>query len=134
MIDRVKKEEFGYSLVEVLAAILLLSIAIIPMVSMFDAGLEAASTSSNYDKARSLASTNLEAIKADSSKADGAGCLVPEEEPLKDCRIEAKTVKVASDSEASKFDSNGDLSMTKVKVVVEWGGDNKYAAVGVVGE
>ena len=32
-------EESGYSLVEVMASIVLLSIAIIPMVAMFDVGL-----------------------------------------------------------------------------------------------
>lgn len=58
------REEAGYSLVEVMASILLLSIAIIPMVGMFDAGLRAASTSGNYDKARALANLKLEEAKS----------------------------------------------------------------------
>lgn len=57
-------EESGYSLVEVLAAIMILSLAIIPMVGMFDAGLRAAATGGNFDKARALANEELENIRA----------------------------------------------------------------------
>lgn len=63
MIERIKNES-GYSLVEVLVAILILSVAIIPMVGMFDAGLRAASLSGDYDKARSLANRQLEQAKS----------------------------------------------------------------------
>ena len=58
------KDQAGYSLVEVVVSILLLSIAIIPMVAMFDAGLRASVLGSNYDKARTLANSNLEEVKA----------------------------------------------------------------------
>lgn len=54
------KDECGYSLVEVMVAIMLLSVAIIPMVSMFDAGLRAAALGGNYDQARSLANKQME--------------------------------------------------------------------------
>jgi len=40
------------------------SIAIIPMVSMFDAGLRAAVLGGNYDQARTLANEKLEEVKA----------------------------------------------------------------------
>src|SRR3712207_6842025 len=58
------KSESGYSLVEVMASIMILAIAIIPMVGMFDAGLNAASRGGNYDKARALANQQLEASKS----------------------------------------------------------------------
>lgn len=48
---------------EVMVSILLLSIAIIPMVGMFDAGLKTATTGSNYDKARAFANERLERTK-----------------------------------------------------------------------
>ena len=54
----------GYSLVEVMVAIMILAVAIIPMVSMFDAGLNAVVLGSNYDKARAIAGKELEEIKA----------------------------------------------------------------------
>jgi hypothetical protein len=57
-------EEFGYSLVEVMASIVIFAIAIIPMVGMFDMGLNSATTGSNYDKARALANQKLEQAKS----------------------------------------------------------------------
>ena len=66
------KTESGYSLVEVMASIMILSLAILPMVGMFDMGLNAASRGSNYDKARALANLRMEEAKSlpfDSSDA-----------------------------------------------------------------
>ena len=62
MISQLKKES-GYSLVEVLAAIMILTIALIPMVGMFDVGLRSATQGSNYDKARAFADQQLEPAK-----------------------------------------------------------------------
>lgn len=41
-----------------------LAVAIIPMVGMFEAGLRAATTSSDYDTARALANEKLEEVRA----------------------------------------------------------------------
>jgi prepilin-type N-terminal cleavage/methylation domain-containing protein len=57
-------EESGYSLVEVMASIMIFAIAIIPMVGMFDMGLNSATKGSNYDKARALANQKLEQAKS----------------------------------------------------------------------
>lgn len=43
---------------------MILAIAILPMVSMFDAGLRASAEGGNYDQARALANEKLEEIKA----------------------------------------------------------------------
>lgn len=59
MIERLRNES-GYSMVEVMVAIVILMVAIIPMFTMFDVGLRTATTSSNYDKARSLAQKHVE--------------------------------------------------------------------------
>lgn len=64
MIRKFLSDESGYSLVEVIVSVMLLSIAIIPMVGMFDAGLRAAVTGSNYDRARTLANSSMENVKA----------------------------------------------------------------------
>jgi prepilin-type N-terminal cleavage/methylation domain-containing protein len=61
--DRVRNEA-GYSLVEVMVAIMILAIAILPMVGMFDAGLRAATMGSSSDKARTLASEKLEEVES----------------------------------------------------------------------
>src|SRR5919107_4734780 len=58
------REEFGYSLVEVMVSIIILAVAIIPMVGMFDMGLNLAIKGSNYDKARALANLKLEQAKS----------------------------------------------------------------------
>ena len=57
------REESGYSLVEVMASIIILTLAILPMVGMFDMGLQTATRGSNYDKSRALANLKLEEAK-----------------------------------------------------------------------
>lgn len=56
-------QELGYSLVEVMVSIVLLSVAIVPMISMFDVGLETATRGGNYDKARAFATERVERAK-----------------------------------------------------------------------
>src|SRR5215218_10058821 len=56
--------ESGYSLVEVMASIIILALAILPMVGMFDMGLKSATKGSNYDKSRALANLKLEEAKS----------------------------------------------------------------------
>lgn len=58
------KAERGYSLVEVMVAIMVLTIAIVPMMSTFDMGLKLATKGSDYDKARALANLKLEEAKS----------------------------------------------------------------------
>jgi type II secretory pathway pseudopilin PulG len=57
------REEGGYSLVEVMVSIIILALAILPMVGMFDMGLESATRGSNYDKSRALANLKIEEAK-----------------------------------------------------------------------
>ena len=64
MLRRLLSEKAGYSLVEVMASIVILSIAIIPMVGMFDMGLTAAVRGSDYDKAHSLAKKQMEIVQS----------------------------------------------------------------------
>ena len=64
MLRKRLSEEFGYSLVEVMASIIILSLAILPMVGMFDMGLKSATAGSNYDKSRALANLKLEEAKS----------------------------------------------------------------------
>ena len=50
------KTEGGYSLIEVVVSIIILSIALLPMAGMFDMGINSATEDGKYDKARALAS------------------------------------------------------------------------------
>jgi Tfp pilus assembly protein PilV len=58
------REASGYSLVEVMVSIMLLTIAILPMAGMFDMGLNSTTKASKYDKARTLANMKLEEAKS----------------------------------------------------------------------
>ena len=49
---------------ESIIAIILLTLAILPMVSMFDMGLHGVTANSHYDKARTLANLKLEQAKS----------------------------------------------------------------------
>ena len=64
MLTKRIRGESGYSLVEVMASIIILSLAILPMVGMFDMGLKGATAGSNYDKSRALANLKLEEAKS----------------------------------------------------------------------
>ena len=64
MIRKRLKNESGYSLIEVMVSIMLLTIAILPMAGMFDMGLTSATKGSSYDKARALANLKMEEAKS----------------------------------------------------------------------
>jgi hypothetical protein len=61
---RLLKLESGYSLIEVLASVVLLTIAIVPLVGVFDSALKSTTVSSNYDKARALSDLKMEQAKS----------------------------------------------------------------------
>jgi prepilin-type N-terminal cleavage/methylation domain-containing protein len=149
------RDQAGYSLVEVMVSILLLSIAIIPMVGMFDAGLRAASTSGNYDTARAFANTKLEQAKSLSYpqvKTDfpRPGDTTPSPSPP--ATIDASTEPgvpggfsysvskryltppAPNDTSTSVTLTPGgtlDTGIIEVTVTVRWGG-NSYSTTGVV--
>jgi hypothetical protein len=54
----------GYSIVEVMVAIIVLTVAIVPMAGMFDVAIEAADASGEYDEARTCAVQKLEQAKS----------------------------------------------------------------------
>ena len=154
MIRKPVNEESGYSLVEVMVSIFILAIAIIPMVGMFDMGLNAATRGSNYDKARALANKQLEqaasfsygTVRTDFPNAPctfgGSGL----------CEVENLEVPVAEDpdgeydnfryairkqyvvpNDADGFDNaEDDSGMMQLTVEVGWGGvgfdDTTYTA------
>lgn len=141
-----------------MVAILLLSIAIIPMVSMFDAGLRAAVLGSNYDKGRAIASEELAEIQAlpfsspDPEPASGTAnsvveiytpsnvSPVPTPSPPADyactppvpsafaCRVKTEYVKDVSGIVAD----GSSRTMIQTTITVTWGGGGKYITTGLV--
>jgi prepilin-type N-terminal cleavage/methylation domain-containing protein len=149
------RDQSGYSLVEVMVSIMILAIAIIPMVSMFDAGLNAATKSSNYDKAWAFANQQLERAKtlpyADvrdnfpvPSSTPGAGGVynpssalsVPASAGLPSgstYTVAKQFVRVEQGvSSANMENSSTDSGMIRVTVTVNWQSNNSISVSGVV--
>lgn len=145
MIRRISGEA-GYSLTEVLAAIVILSIAIIPMVGMFDAGLRAASSSGNFDMARALANQKLEQAKSSSYDTVNASfpnntcTLTDADTNEKICANQTADVPsgLTSYSVKKRFVSrtletpSSNVGLMKITVTVSWGTSNSYSTTGVV--
>ena len=131
MIKRLKHES-GYSLVEVMVAIMLLGLAIIPMVGMFDAGLRAAVLGSNYDQARALASEKLEEVRAleyDEVEANYPpdGGPVSGNEGIFEYTVDTEYTNL----EGGAGESQG---MMEVSVTVTWDDSKEYKTTGLVAE
>jgi hypothetical protein len=124
---RTSRTEYGYSLVEVLAAIVVLTIAIIPMVSMFDAALLAVSASGDYGVARACAGQKLEQVRSLPYETVSGG--------LPGGTCEPSGFRYAFHEEfvnAELQEIQGDHGLTRVTVTVSWDGGDSYAATGVV--
>ncbi len=147
MFLKVLRTESGYSLLEVMVAILLLAVAIIPMVGMFDAGLRAATQGSDYDKARALANKQLETAKnlpyqdardsfpVDSSTPDAATGVYESSDQndadfpdftyrVRKAYVRLGTTDIVEDASA--------WTMMRVTVTVNWGSGKSYSTTGLV--
>jgi prepilin-type N-terminal cleavage/methylation domain-containing protein len=116
----------GYTLVEVMVAIVVLTIAIVPMVGMFDAALEAANASGDYDEARTCAVGKLEQVKSLPYETVEAG--------LQDgvCEPSGLGYEVATRPvDADLGDGSEGEGLTMVTVTVDSGG-SLYSVSGVV--
>ncbi len=121
------RDEAGYSMMEVLAAIVILSLAIIPMVGMFDAALRSAVLGGNYDKGRALANEKLEEAKA--LPYDGVVEVYPPGtrdcsgavEPGFDCEVRTA---YASLGNAAVVTGDRSGTMMQVTVTVSWDGSS----------
>ncbi len=130
--------ESGYSLVEVLAAIVILTLAILPLVGMFDAALRAAALGGNYDGARALANEKLEEVRAlPYAEPGGAADSVTEKYPpatpasgtegVFTYTVETKFV----DASLSNPGDSPPAPQMRVEVEVEWQG-RSYTTTGFV--
>jgi prepilin-type N-terminal cleavage/methylation domain-containing protein len=138
------REESGYSLVEVMVSIMILSLAIIPMVGMFDMGLNAASRSGDYDRARTLANEKLEEIRAlpynkPGSPSDSAVEKYPPGTPVADTQgkfTRTVTTKFFVENPTTQnFEEAANSPaqpMMRVTVTVNWPEGNSYTTTGFV--
>ena len=125
----VRKVESGYSLVEVMVAIVVLTFAILFMVGMFEAALRAATTSGDYDRAWACANQRLEQAKSLPYEVVKAG---PTEGV---CEPSGFGYAVGTQFVDQNLRNVGDdRGLMKVTVTVEWGDGNSYGVTGVVSE
>jgi len=118
--------DLGYSIVEVMVAIVVLTIAIVPMVGMFDAAIRAADASGDYDEARTCTIQALEQVKSLPYETVEAGLEDGVCEPS-DLEYEIATRPVGTDL----GDGSGDEGLTMVTVTVDSGGSS-YRVLGVI--
>lgn len=143
MSTKLLKNEAGYSLVEVMVAIMLMAIAIIPMVSMFDTGLKIATQGSDYDRARALANEKLEEIRAlpykspDPPAAGTANSVVEKYAPPgPGSSTEGKfTYNIQTryvDADLANPSNTPATPQMRVEVTVSWEEDKSYTTTGFV--
>ena len=110
-----------------MVAIVVLTVAIIPMVGMFEAAIRAANTSGDYDEARTCAVQKLEQVKSlpYETVEDGLPGGVCEPSGF------GYTVDVQPIG-PDLSDASGDEGISRVTVTVTWGGGGSYGVTGVV--
>jgi prepilin-type N-terminal cleavage/methylation domain-containing protein len=156
------KEERGYSLVEVIVSIVIFAVAILPMIGMFDMGLNAATAGSQYDKARTLANLKLEQAKSlpfatvknnfpetapTTTAYNGSGKYqsAPKTEPggnfpgfeyIIEKQYMAQPAQAPGSPSLDFGTSSTATSLIRVTVTVQWGEDNSksYTTFGLVAE
>ena len=124
-----REGESGYSLVEVMVAMVVLIVAILPMVDMFEAGLRAATTSGDYDGARACAGQRLEQAKSLPYEAVKS---MPSEGVCEASGFGYTVETRFVDTELQNPDE--DRGLMKVTVTVEWDGGGSYGVTGMVSE
>lgn len=120
-------EESGYSLVEVMVAIVVLTVAIIPMVGMLDAAIRATNASGDYDEARMCAVQKLEQVKSlpYETVVDGL--------PGGACEPSGFGYTIATQSIGADLrDGSGEDGLARITITVNWGSENSYSVAGVV--
>ena len=110
-----------------MVAMVVLTVAVVPMVGMFDAAIGAADASADYDKARTCAVQKLEHLKSIPYEAVEGG------PKAGDCNPSGFTYTVATQSIGTDLgDGSGETGLMMVTVTVDWDGDNSYVVSGVV--
>ena len=121
------KSAAGSSLVEVMVAMVVLTVAVVPMVGMFDAAIGAADASADYDKARTCAVQMLEHLKSLPYEAVQGGLQGGVCTPS-GFRYTIATRAIGPDL----GDDTGEEGLTMITVTVDWDGEDSYVVWGVV--
>ncbi len=157
------KNEAGYSLVEVMASIIVLAIGILPLIGMLNMGINSATKGGQYEKARALANLKMEEAKS-LSFAEVEGNF-PQEVPQAgntppyttvswingpggftgfQYRVEKHYMAQPETGEDGDVDPTQTFEesdppetatgLIRVTVIVQWGDGNTYTTYGLVGQ
>ena len=120
------KSAAGYSLVEVMVAMVVLTVAVVPMVGMFDAAIGAADASADYDKARTCAVQKLEHLKSLPYEAVQGGLQGGV------CNPSGFGYTIATRSIGTDLGDGSGEGLTMVTFTVDWDGEDSYVVSGIV--
>src|SRR5215210_3583277 len=152
MFRKLLKDEAGYSLIEVIVSIIILSIALLPMAAMFDMGITSATKGGQYDKARALANLKMEEAKSlsfatlrDNFPQTGNGTPYttvtwingPSGFTGFQYRVEKQYMTQPPSAPTSPFTfstSGTATGLIRVTVFVQWSDGNTYTTYGLVGQ
>jgi hypothetical protein len=110
-----------------MVAMVVLTVAVVPMVGMFDAAIGAADTSADYDKARTCAVQKLEHLKSLPYEAVEGGLQGGV------CNPSGFGYTIAAQSIGADLgDGSGEEGLTMITVTVGWDSENSYVISGVV--
>jgi hypothetical protein len=123
--------------VEVMMAITLLTIAIIPMIKMFDMGLHASTELGRYDQARGLANQQMEKVKAlgygqatATYSPPTPSCTITLPPGFTSCQMETYYVNQGDLQRPNPALTSG--KTMEVVVTITWdGGANRYTTTGL---
>ena len=145
VIHRRLRDETGYTLVEVMASIIILTLAILPMAGMFSMGLNSATSSGNYDKSRALANLKIEEAKnlsfADVESnfpEDGnatpfdSAWLTEDDYPNFQYKVEKQYMKMPTEDIPGWDLSDEPTNLIRIEVTVKWTDGGEYHTFGLV--
>ena len=137
--------ESGYSLMEVLVAIAILSLAILPMVGMFDMGLQTATKGSSYDKSRALANLKMEEAKnlsfaevrnnfpeAGNTTPFDSAWLTEDDFPNFEYEVKKEYMQLPTEEIPEWEPSGTPTNLIRITVTVRWADGNEYTTFGLV--
>jgi len=110
-----------------MVAMVVLTVAVVPMVGMFEGAIQAANASGDYDEARTCAVQKLEQAKSLPYETVEGGL------PGGVCSPSGLAYTIATQSIGTDLgDGSGEEGLTMITVTVSWNGGNSYSVSGVV--
>ena len=108
-------------------AIVVLTVAVVPMVGMFEGAIRSANASGDYDRARACAVQKLEQVKSLPYETVETGL------PGGVCEPSGFGYTIATRPIGNDLgDGSGEEGLSMITVTVHWGGGNAYGVSGVV--